>query len=202
MLWKDVVDPKIHEGYQISDQGVLRLRSGRTTVGTLGSKGYLQFMFSFGPRGWTATRLIHILVLNAFSGARPCGKVARHLNGNCQDNRIDNLAWGTHAENMRDRYKHRKTSRGQQRPHAKLTDDSVREIRSKQEERLKMLTPEEVVWKILHCRGGSAALFEKRATRIIRKALQAERERCAKVCEDRTVRPTRVDFAIEIRGLK
>ena len=38
-------------------------------------------------------RRVHVLVLEAFVGAKPPGKVARHLNGDVCDNRIENLAW-------------------------------------------------------------------------------------------------------------
>lgn len=49
---------------------------------------------------------VHHLVLVAFSGPRPDGMIARHLNGNPSDNRVENLVWGTHSENAADTLAH------------------------------------------------------------------------------------------------
>lgn len=49
---------------------------------------------------------IHQLVCEAFHGPKPDGHEVRHLNGNRQDNRPSNLAWGTRSENARDRTRH------------------------------------------------------------------------------------------------
>lgn len=49
---------------------------------------------------------VHSLVLIAFSGPRPDGNVGRHLNGDSLDNRVENLAWGTVAENNADTLRH------------------------------------------------------------------------------------------------
>jgi hypothetical protein len=46
---------------------------------------------------------------------------ARHLNGIARDPRLDNLAWGTHAENIRDKFRHGTGG--------KLDEEHVREIR-------------------------------------------------------------------------
>lgn len=65
---------------------------------------------------------VHSLVALTFHGERPDGMEIRHLNGNQQDNRPCNLAYGTHTENEAD--KGRRTM---------LTDEQVREIRHKAE---------------------------------------------------------------------
>ena len=48
----------------------------------------------------------HTLVLEAFVSPRPLGKECRHVNGIGTDNRLENLAWGTHIENYQDSIKH------------------------------------------------------------------------------------------------
>ena len=40
-----------------------------------------------------APRLVAELVLTAFIGPKPPGAVARHLNGDKTDNRLENLSW-------------------------------------------------------------------------------------------------------------
>lgn len=52
------------------------------------------------------THHVHRLVATAFLGSGPAGHEIRHLNGNPLDNSVENLAWGTHVENMADRKLH------------------------------------------------------------------------------------------------
>src|SRR5262245_38045005 len=46
------------------------------------------------------------LVLLAFVGPCPEGMECRHLDGNPQNNHVDNLRWGTSAENTEDQRRH------------------------------------------------------------------------------------------------
>lgn len=73
---------------------------------------------------------VHRLVLEAFVGACPEGMECRHLNGQSRDNRLENLRWGTKAENFEDRVRHGTILKGERHPGVKLTEDQVREIRS------------------------------------------------------------------------
>jgi hypothetical protein len=72
---------------------------------------------------------IHCLVLEAFVGPRPEGHEARHLNGKRNDNRLDNLAWGTKLENANDKRVHGTMCIGENHGRAKLTAADVLEIR-------------------------------------------------------------------------
>lgn len=48
---------------------------------------------------------VHECVLAAFVGQKLLPKyVARHLNGDKLDNRVENLAWGSPLQNARDEY--------------------------------------------------------------------------------------------------
>jgi hypothetical protein len=50
---------------------------------------------------------VHIMVLETFAGPCPPGMECRHLNGVRADCRWpENLCWGTHSDNMRDRVAH------------------------------------------------------------------------------------------------
>ncbi|MDE2095631.1 MAG: HNH endonuclease [Patescibacteria group bacterium] len=73
--------------------------------------------------------LVHRLVLEAFIGPCPPGMECRHLNGNRSDNRLENLCWGTRIENVEDKRKHGTILRGEMNPNAKLTADTVIQIR-------------------------------------------------------------------------
>lgn len=72
-------------------------------------------------------RRIHQLVLEAFTGPRQPLMEGRHLDGNRQNNHLDNLRWGTRSENQQDRKLHGTDSRGT--GNTKLTVDQVREIK-------------------------------------------------------------------------
>lgn len=49
---------------------------------------------------------VHRLICETFHGPRPEGRQARHLDGDKLNNRAENLAWGTVAENAADRTAH------------------------------------------------------------------------------------------------
>lgn len=95
-------------GYEASDQGRVRsFRRGAPAGGRLlalptDQAGY-HVVRIFHDGAWRPRR-VHQLVLEAFIGPRPCGAAEiRHLNDVKDDNRLSNLAYGTTAENMRDR---------------------------------------------------------------------------------------------------
>ena len=71
----------------------------------------------------------HRAILMAFRGLPGPGQEARHLDGNPANNHIDNLAWGTKAENAADKVRHGTAAIGRRHGMAKLTEDDVREIR-------------------------------------------------------------------------
>lgn len=64
------------------------------------SRGY-HYHILYG-KGKPKNRLAHRLVKEAFDGPCPPGMVVRHLNDDKIDNRLENLAWGTQSDNMRD----------------------------------------------------------------------------------------------------
>jgi hypothetical protein len=96
--------------YEVSDRGrVASLprpnRRGRLVLTpSPDTDGYLQVVLC--SAGIRHTRKVHVLVAEAFIGARPAGKVTRHLDGDQLNNARSNLRWGTHAENAQDRISH------------------------------------------------------------------------------------------------
>lgn len=96
--------------YEVSDQGRVRShKSGSPRVMSLqpARHGYLRVRLC-GPNGARGFS-VHRLVLDAFVGPLPSGPdrmVSRHLDGDPANNRLDNLAYGTQGENIRDAVVH------------------------------------------------------------------------------------------------
>jgi hypothetical protein len=80
--------------------------------------------------GEAVARNVHTLVLTAFVGPRPDGMECRHLNGVRADARLENLAWGTKAENMADKSDHGTLLYGTRNGFSRLTDEQVIAIRN------------------------------------------------------------------------
>jgi hypothetical protein len=89
--------------------------------------GYL--VVRLGTGGPSTLHQVHALICEAFHGPKPEGCEVRHLNGDPGDNRAENLAWGTSAENKADMERHGTRARGERNGRAKLTPESVVEIR-------------------------------------------------------------------------
>lgn len=114
---------KGYEGsYEVDDQGcVWSLKRGR-------SRKLVPIKVGLPRRYYAAVNLyrdgthkvckIGVLVLEAFVGPRPLNNVARHLNDDAWDNRLENMAWGTHSQNVYD-------ARKNGRRNNKLTRDDV-----------------------------------------------------------------------------
>lgn len=69
---------------------------------------------------------VHRLVAKAFLPPPESHQtVVRHLDGNPSNNRADNLAWGTQADNLADAVRHGRTLKGLKNPNAKLNDRLV-----------------------------------------------------------------------------
>lgn len=78
--------------------------------------------------GRTKEVKVHSLVLYAFSGPRPDGYEARHLDGDCLNNKPSNLKWGTRQENVDDKKLHGTITKGVLNGRCKLSKENVSEI--------------------------------------------------------------------------
>lgn len=109
-VWKPIVG---YEGlYEISSLGKVR-STDREVRGKRYKSKNLRASFSgrylkvdLYHEGKRETRTIHSLVVEAFVGIRPEGKLVRHLDGDITNNVISNLSYGTNSENMMDRIAH------------------------------------------------------------------------------------------------
>jgi len=121
--WKQVQG---FSSYEVSSEG--RIRRGDRLLRPGGDGRYKLCALFDGARRYD--RHLHVLVLEAFTGPRPEGAVARHLNGNSLDNRASNLAWGTYKQNSADREALGRTVRGVKHWNAKLSTEQIDEIRA------------------------------------------------------------------------
>jgi len=132
-VWKDI--PGYEGYYQASNIGNIRsldrlIKNGKGKIRIPCRNkvnGYL--MVSLYKKRCRRNFPIHTLVLSTFSGIRPRGFIARHLDGNKLNNTIDNLKWGTYEQNIEDARKHGVLACGEKNGHAKLTDQDIRQIR-------------------------------------------------------------------------
>lgn len=137
-MWRDI--PGYEGFYQVSDEGRVRslcrvspeqIRSGvripnRILVPGKNKQGRLQVTLC--QYGKTKRFQVHRLVLIAFRGFQE-GADALHNDGDHTNNRIENLRWGAHTDNMRDKKIHSTELFGEKSHNAKLTADDVRAIR-------------------------------------------------------------------------
>lgn len=114
-----------YEPYEASNFG--RVRRGeklrKPTVNRRG--GYHSVVLGLGGRKSKVNAYVHQLVLFAFVGPRPNGLEAAHLNGDPADNRLANLRWVTHTENMG----HQRAHGTSGRQPAKLSREKADQIR-------------------------------------------------------------------------
>lgn len=76
---------------------------------------------------------VHRLVCEAFHGPPQPGEEVRHINGDPEDNRADNLMWGTSCENKADMERHGTRLKGEKHNMARLAESDVLAIRRSQE---------------------------------------------------------------------
>lgn len=95
MNWRTV---EIAPGYEISDCGAVRnMATGRLLKPWAHKSGHLYI-----GCGKAGRFQVHHLVMAAFGPPRPPGQECRHLDDKPNNNRIENLAWGTRAQNIAD----------------------------------------------------------------------------------------------------
>lgn len=136
--------PGFESGYEVSDLGRVRSvdrevevpsRWGGTKVNRLKGRllkpsrkhsGHL-----FVALGKANYHFVHRLVLTSFDRPPNEGEECRHLDGDPNNNRLDNLRWGTRSENIADRKRlgEENPSKGEGHYRATMSEKDVRLIR-------------------------------------------------------------------------
>jgi hypothetical protein len=127
-IWKPVVEGR----YLVSNLGHIRSAfqkkgtwEGRNLKGSLQSRGYLRIHCNELGKDF----YIHRLVAEAFFGPCPEGYEVNHIDGNKANNAVENLEYCTRGENVRHSVITGLALRGTKNGNAKITEDTVREIR-------------------------------------------------------------------------
>lgn len=91
-IWKDV---PFDDNYKVSNYGkVYSKRTKKILKGEITQKGYVRVKLSNDKR-----YLIHVIVAKAFIENILNKPQVNHIDGNKQNNRVDNLEWCTQSEN-------------------------------------------------------------------------------------------------------
>lgn len=118
--------------YEVSSWGRVRRIGAKRYLRQAPRPGrYPHFRVELRKNGRTYWRTVHILVLIAFEGPSPPGKdIGCHNDGDPANNRLENLRWDTQKANVEDMRKHGTLVCGERCRFAKITEETVRKIRS------------------------------------------------------------------------
>lgn len=141
-VWKTV--PDLY-GYEISNLGRVKslpkaqgfgFKKETVLEGFLTRKGYHKVNLKVDKKA--KGTLVHRLVAMAFLPNPNNLPEVNHKNGIKTDNRIENLEWVTHSENMRHALENDLHARGEERKNSKLKDVDIPVIRSMRASGMKM----------------------------------------------------------------
>lgn len=96
-------------------------------IKTYNSNGYRGIRLS--KDGKLYKLFIHRILLEVFVSPCPPGYECRHINSIRDDNRLENLAWGSRVENMADKKLMGTENVGSKHGMSRLTEEQVKEIR-------------------------------------------------------------------------
>jgi hypothetical protein len=117
----------ISEKYECSDDGHVRNKKTRRVLHEfVGKDGYLRTQFE------GKTRTIHRVIAKAFISNPNNLAVVNHIDGNKQNNNVNNLEWCTSSENQKHAYKKglRTAPKGTKNGRCKLTVDDINYIKT------------------------------------------------------------------------
>lgn len=101
----DFVPVKGFDGYYVNKKGLVISKKRLKPIflaPRCNGNGYLRYVLTKQKGSKPIGMYIHRLLALTFIPNPNNYPVVRHLNDNKRDNRLENLAWGTHADNMQD----------------------------------------------------------------------------------------------------
>ncbi|MCU1325000.1 MAG: 65, gp65 [Bryobacterales bacterium] len=151
---------KAHSGYEVSNFGGVRswrshksrkLNEPVLLKGAINASGYRTLNLREDGSDAPGTHLVHHLVAcHWLFHTYKRGLSITHLNGNRLDNRVANLAWRSHLENMLDKRAHGTMYVGEANHFHRLTEKEVRAIRADQRSTRELASLYRVDWLTVH----------------------------------------------------
>lgn len=127
-IWKSV--PGYEGHYIVSNRGVVASVKGEHKELTPLRQASGHLGVGLCLNGAKKRHRIHSLVLQAFRGERQPGQEVRHLDGDPENNRLENLVYGSSSENKADAYTHGARKSGQQSHLAKVSDTDMAALKA------------------------------------------------------------------------
>lgn len=131
-IWKKIDG---FSSYEISNYGEIKTYNWknkgceRIMKPALDGAGYFRTMLKRDSDGKFCTVKVHRLVAYAFLDLVESKNIVNHINGIRNDNRVINLEWCTHSENLKHSFKiGLSDNKGSKNPAAKLTEIQAKEI--------------------------------------------------------------------------
>ncbi len=103
-VWNPIPGTK---GYEASTEGRIRRPDGFVLAPQVHNEGYRHVKVRMADTGKRRTVTVHRLVAAAFLGVRPEGMEVAHGDHDKTNNRLSNLRYATHEENMNDGHRKR-----------------------------------------------------------------------------------------------
>lgn len=137
--WKEI--PRYVGRYAVSSYGQVKRLARNQAYGSNGRQLKERLMRTRSAHGYIKIGLyndlgertlehVAALMLEAFIGPRPNNGVVRHLNDVRNDNRLDNLTWGSIRDNAEDAIRNGVWPLGHAHGHSKLSVSDLAKIRA------------------------------------------------------------------------
>lgn len=133
IIWKTLqYNDETYNNFEVSNDGQIRnVKTGTVYKQHLNKEGYNQVCVSLGSRKKKKIFKIHKAVAETFIQNSENKKTVNHIDGNKQNNVVDNLEWATHSENTKHAEKMGLTNhaKGADSASSKLSNEDVLYIR-------------------------------------------------------------------------
>lgn len=114
--------------YRVTSDGLIYRKKGNKPMRTYSlPSGYKTVGLSM--KNWRGSKAVHRIIAETLLPNPSNLSDVDHINGVKSDNRLENLRWVTHGENIRLSYKSgRRSAKGEMNARCKITEEQVHEI--------------------------------------------------------------------------
>lgn len=127
--WRRVIIGDHKLNYEVSDKGHVRnFKTKKLLKGREGSNGYFRIAVCDASIGYKKDKGIHQLVMDAFNPTDDPNLEINHLDGDKSNNRLSNLKWVTHQENMKHAHETDLFRTGEDCYLSKYTEEDIKSV--------------------------------------------------------------------------